>query len=413
MLLPKIRSNPFQFLLYTEWVMLASCMGMAVFEAWEQQSIPVQHIVILVLLGVMGVMLPTDRTSIKYLYTAIEIGLIFFGTVLGYLHILPTLYVIVMIRSCFLFPPIGRWIVAGVSFILFSFHQIQYVKTFLPLGLPDAYIQRIWMHQIAEYLMFGLVIFLVSQLVNTLLAERKTQQQLSLAHEQLQQYALQIEDLAAVQERNRIAREIHDSLGHALTNLNIQLQTVVKLWQHDQNQARLFLDHAQQLGKLAIQEVRQSVSALRVDASEKPTLDSAIASLMEDFRQSTGITIAHTIEIEALLPPQVVKTLYRIVQEALTNICKYAQATQVRLELRATPDGVHLTIEDNGHGFCPETHSHGFGLQGMRERVAALNGMFGLKTAPGSGCQITVSLPLKDGFVTQISTDRFEAPEIA
>ncbi|MBD2463599.1 sensor histidine kinase [Oscillatoria sp. FACHB-1407] len=413
MLLPKLHSSPFQFLLYTEWVMLASCMGMAVFEAWEKQTIPVQHIVILVLLGIMGVMLPTGRPAIKYVYTAIEMSLIFFGTVLGYLHILPTLYVIVMIRSCFLFQPIGRWIVAGVSFVLFSVHQIQYVKTFLPLGLPNAHLQRIWMHQIAEYLMFGLVIFLVSQLVNTLLAERKAQQQLSLAHEQLQQYALQIEDLAAVQERNRIAREIHDALGHALTNLNIQLQTVAKLWQHDQNQARVFLDHAQQLGKLAIQEVRQSVRALRADAHEEPALDSAIASLMEDFRQSTGISVANSIQIEAMLPPQVVKTLYRIVQEALTNICKYAQATQVRLELRATPDGVHLTIEDNGHGFCLESHSPGFGLQGMRERVAALNGEFWLKAAPGSGCHITVSLPLKNGFATQMPNDCFETPEIA
>lgn len=413
MRLPKSQPSPFRFLLYTEWVMLASCTAMAMFEAWDQQRIPVQHLLILALLGVMGVMLPNSNTAVKYAYTAIEIALIFCGTVLGYLHILPTLYIIVMIRSCFLFEPPGRWVVAGVSFILFSVHQVQYVKTFLPLVLPELQFQRIWMHQIAEFLMFGLVLFLVSQLINTLLAERKTQQQLSLAHEQLRQYALQIEDLAAVQERNRIAREIHDSLGHALTTLNIQLQTVAKLWQHDHDQARSFLEHAQRLGKVAMQEVRQSVNTLRADAQESPALDSAITSLMEDFRQSTGANISHSIHVEVVLPPQIVKTLYRVVQEALTNICKYAQATQVQLQLQAMPNLVHLTIEDNGQGFQVEADTDGFGLRGMRERIAALNGEFYLEAAPGSGCRIEVRLPLEEGFANRISDDCVKTSEIA
>ncbi|GAB4383725.1 MAG: sensor histidine kinase [Elainellaceae cyanobacterium] len=409
MLLPKTQPNPFRFLLYTEWVMLASCTAMAVFEAWDRQTVPVQHLLILALLGVMGLMLPSGSTVVKYIYTAIEIGLIFFGTVLGYLHILPTLYVIVMIRSCFLFEPPGRWIIAGLSFVLFLGHQVQYIKTFLPLMLPGVQLQRIWMHQIAEFLMFGLVLFLVSQLVHTLLTERKTRQQLALAHEQLRQYALQIEDLAAVQERNRIAREIHDSLGHALTNLNIQLQTVAKLWQHDQEQARSFLEQAQRLGKLAIHEVRQSVNTLRADAQEEPALEEAIVLLIEDFRQSTGVKVSQSIQINTILPPQVRKTLYRVIQEALTNICKYAQATQVQLKLQATPELVSLAIEDNGQGFQLEADTGGFGLRGMRERIAALNGKFHLEAAPGAGCCISISLPLENGFVNPISNDALKS----
>lgn len=393
--------------------MLMSCMAMAVMEAWEKQSVPVQHVLILVLLGVMGLMLPSGSTWVKAVYTAIEIGLIFFGTILGYLHILPTLYIIVMIRSCFLFEPPGRWIVAGLSFILFSIHQIQYVKTFLPAMLSDVQLQRIWMHQIAEFLMFGLVLFLVSQLINILLVERKTQQQLVLAHEQLRQYALQIEDLAAVQERNRIAREIHDSVGHALTNLNIQLQTVAKLWQHDQNQARSFLDQAQRLGKLAMQEVRQSVHTLRADAQADLLLEDSIATLIEDFCQSTGIRITQSIHLPAVLPAAVAKTLYRVAQEALTNICKYAQATQVKLQLQATPGWVHLAIEDNGQGFQLEARSQGFGLRGMRERVAALDGTLHLETAPGAGCRIQVSLPLADAFADRLSRDELRMTGIA
>lgn len=403
MLLPKIQPSPFRFLLYTEWVMLASCTAMAVFEAWEHKQIPVQHLAILGLLGLMGLMLPSGNLVARYVYTAIEMGLIFYGTVLGYLHILPTLYVIVMIRSCFLFAPPGRWIIAGLSLILFSVHQVQFVTTFLPLTMSNRQAQQIWMHQLAEFLMFGLVLFLVSQLVSTLLAERKTQQQLFQAHEQLRQYALQVEDLAAVQERNRIAREIHDSLGHALTNLNIQLQTVAKLWQHDRAEAQSFLEHAQRLGKLAMQEVRQSVNALRVDAQDELDLQQAIASLAEDFRQSTGITISQYIQIETVVPPKVVKTLYRVVQEALTNICKYAQATQVDLNLHAMASGVQLAIADDGQGFQPEVNANGFGLRGMRERITALNGEFHLDAGPGSGCRIRVNLPLEDGFTNQLT----------
>ncbi len=403
MLLPKTQPNPFPFLLYTEWVMLGSCASLAVFEAWQEKAIPVQHILILALLALMGLNLPKSDRIWKYIYTSLEIGLIFFGTVLGYLHILPTLYVIVMIRSCFMFDHPGRWIVAGISFILFSLHQIQYLKNLLPMMLPDINFQQIWMHLLAEFLMFGLVLFLVSQLVNTLLNERKTKQQLVQAHEQLRQYALQIEDLAAVQERNRIAREIHDSLGHALTNLNIQLQTVGKLWQHDQDTARTFLEQAQKLGKVAMQEVRQSVHSLRADAEEETSLERAIVQLLEDFRSGTGVPISHSIQIEKVLPPQTVKTIYRIVQESLTNICKYASASEVKLNLRVGEEEVYLTIEDNGIGFDPEQQKSGFGLRGMKERVAALCGELEIDTAPNRGCRITVTIPLQEGLTKPLN----------
>jgi signal transduction histidine kinase len=396
MLWTQTQPNPFRFLLYTEWAMLASCTGLAMFEAWEHQQIPVQHLLILTLLGVMGLMLPSGRPSVKYVYTAIEIGLIFFGTTLGYLHILPTLYIIVMIRSCFLFEPPGRWIIAGVSFILFSIHQMQYLKSLLPFMPSGNQLQQIWMHQLAEFLMFGLVLFLVSQLVNTLLAERKTQQQLFLAHEQLRQYALQVEDLSAVQERNRIAREIHDSLGHVLTSLNIQLQTVAKLWQRDPAQAQSFLMQAKRLGETAIKEVRQSVHTLR--AYQEPSLNVAIETLAEDFRQGTGITVVTDINLDRDLAPQTSKALYRLIQEALTNICKYAQATTVHIQIHTTPEFICLTVADNGQGFKVDSSlTGGFGLRGMQERVEALSGEFQLKTEPGCGCQITVKLPALSG----------------
>jgi signal transduction histidine kinase len=252
------------------------------------------------------------------------------------------------------------------------------------------------MHQVAEVLMFALGLFFVSQLVSTLLAERRMQEQLAFAHEQLREYALQIEDLAAVQERNRIAREIHDSLGHALTSLNVQLQTAVKLWQHDPVEAKPFVDQAQRLGKVAMQEVRQSVHALRADAVEEEPLEKTIATLVKEFCQSTGIQVKTQIDLQAVLPAQMTKTIYRVVQESLTNICKHAEANWVQINLQQMTDRIHLSIRDDGHGFQPQIKPSGFGLHGMQERIMALQGSFKVESELGAGCCILVELPLQE-----------------
>ncbi len=385
---------PFRFLLYTEWVMLGSCGVMALIEAWQTQRIPVVHLLILLTLLAMGLALHKVKPSLAYLYTALQMGLILLGTTLGYLHILPTLYLIVLIRSCFLFEPPGRFIVAGLSFVFFAIHQVQYLATIMPLSLPTLNEQRIWMHQFAEFLMFGLSLVLISRLVSTLITERRTQEKLAHAHHQLRQYSLQIEELAAVQERNRIAREIHDSLGHALTSLNVQLQTGLKLWRRNPEEAHAFLEQAQQLGTMAMQEVRQSVSALRADERPEPPLEEAIATLLQEFQQSTGIPIHSSIHLTTLLSPEVSRALYRLTQEALTNVCKHAKATEVRLDLKAELNQVYLAIADNGRGFSYPQITSGYGLQGMKERVDAVNGDFHLQTSPGQGCQITITLPL-------------------
>ncbi|HEY9608854.1 response regulator [Allocoleopsis sp.] len=225
---------------------------------------------------------------------------------------------------------------------------------------------------------------------------QQTQAELLQALEQERSLLRRIEEMAAIEERNRIAREIHDSLGHALTALNVQLQAVASLLTTDPAQAQSFLTQAQRLGKTAMQEVRQSVRTLRADERAEQPLEDAIADLAEEFRQVTGITPTTCIQLTERLPSLVSKTLYRVVQEGLTNIYKYAKATQVQIQLVTTGDRVCLTIEDNGKGFNCEQKMTGFGLQGMRERVAALDGDFHLTAKPGAGCQIEVELPLSE-----------------
>ncbi len=379
--------------------MLASCGFLAVLEAIAGRRLPLQHISVLVLLCVMGWVLPTGKSPVKILYTSVEIGLIFYGTALGYLHILPTLYLIVFIRSCFIFSRIGRWVIGGILLVLFLEHQTIYVQKMTVL-LPRLE-EQFWMHLVAETLMFGLGLFLVLMLVNTLLSERQAQEELATMHQQLRQYAFQAEELATVQERNRIARDIHDSLGHALTALNVQLQTAMMLLQQQPERAEPFLQQARRLGVTAMQEVRKSVQALRQENRDEQSLTEMIAAVVDDFRQGTGIETQMVIRGQtagrdnASVSTAIVNALYRIVQEALTNISKYAQATTVKVEIETTSEIVQMSVVDNGCGFdLGSSIGTGFGLQGMQERIAALGGTFTLETEPGKGCRLGMKIPL-------------------
>lgn len=223
----------------------------------------------------------------------------------------------------------------------------------------------------------------------------QTPEELARIHEQLWQTVLQFGNFSASQERNRIARDLHDSLGQALTALNIQLQTAVKLWQLDPGRAEQFLEEAQRLGSTAVQEVRQTVRTLRMDCPDDQSLDTLIASLVESFHRSTGVLPTVKLNLLAPVPPEVVTPVYRIIQEGLNNICKYAQATEVSLQLSTTPTSLGLIIEDNGRGFDLEQAVTGFGLRGMQERVSLLRGRFQIETEPSAGCRIRVVMPLR------------------
>jgi two-component sensor histidine kinase len=223
----------------------------------------------------------------------------------------------------------------------------------------------------------------------------QSQEQFTQVYEQLWQCVLQFGNLSALQERNRIARDLHDSLGHALTALNIQLQAAARLWQEDPGQAQQFLSEAHRLGSIAISETRQVVGTLRAEIAETQSLETLIESLVKDFEHTTGVHPSVTISGSPTLPPIVVTALYRISQEALNNIRKYAKATAVHIQVCITSTNVGLLIQDNGRGFKPENVNSGFGLQGMHERVSALRGSIKIRSEPGYGCKITIEIPLK------------------
>lgn len=227
---------------------------------------------------------------------------------------------------------------------------------------------------------------------NTQLQQAEAELRRALAQEKALNQ--RIEEMAAIEERNRIARDIHDSLGHALVALNIQLETALALWDEAPDKAYTFLQEAKQLGSDALKAVRHSVADLRSDPLQGKLLETAIATLIQEFYHTAGITPECQIQLSHPVSHQLNTAIYRIVQEGLTNILKHAEATTVKLMAQSTEDGLHLILQDNGKGFEVHANPTGFGLRGMYERVNALGGQLQIASQPGQGCRITAFFPI-------------------
>ena len=223
---------------------------------------------------------------------------------------------------------------------------------------------------------------------------------LAAVHTRLQEYSAQLEELSVIRERNRIAREIHDTLGHALTLLSVQLETATQLEARDDPRLRKELLEARQVAKACLTEVRHSVEALRPDEASAGSLQEQLRKLVAAC-ETTCPQTRITLDLEEAthpLHPEVCLTLYRCAQEALTNIRKHAHATRVLLRLSTSDEQVELTVLDNGQGCEPSheqgTPASGFGLLGMRERVALLDGTLRASSESGHGWRVDVVLPL-------------------
>ncbi len=221
--------------------------------------------------------------------------------------------------------------------------------------------------------------------------EQQARIKLAQANQKLREFAAQAEEMATIQERNRLAREIHDGLGHYLTAINIQLKAAQAFIEHNPPQAREALNNAQTLAEEALADVRRSISELRVDPSTASPLPERLKALLEET-QAAGIRAEMEIEgAPAPLSPQADFTLFRVTQEGLTNIRKHSNATQAELHLAYLERTVRLVVCDNGIG--SQDLSGGFGLTGLQERVQLVGGTIKVETAPGQGFRLEVEIP--------------------
>jgi signal transduction histidine kinase len=219
----RLPNHSFRLILYLEWILLGLAFLLEIRPTRFGIDATARMLVTLILIGfgLMGLRLPTKRTRNKVLYTALQIVLLIVTFWLDRrTGFFPLLGLIIVIRSCLIFQQAGRLMVAGLVFIaslLMLFLGMPPPSRPRP-GIPsEAIANTILTLNINTAITFGLTLLFILLLVNALLAERQSREKLLLANEQLRQYALRIEDQATLQERNRIAREIHDALGHALT----------------------------------------------------------------------------------------------------------------------------------------------------------------------------------------------------
>jgi len=402
--------HPFPLFAYLEWILLSICLLIEFrilnikppFIPEREILNPVLVITALLLFGIMGLRLPKNKLLYKLVYTFSGLILMLlanYGLGKG-IGSTPTFLLVIVIRSCLVFNLHGRLLVAGLSWIYFIFN-LNINRPFNLGNKPQLLNAEIFKDivfnlQITAGVLFTFILLFVLLLVNAVISERESKQKLVLAHEQLRQYVLRIEDQATLQERSRIAREIHDSIGHSLTAQSIQLENSLLFIDSNVEKAKSFLLQGKNMGANALKEVRFSVSALRSDPLKGKSLEIAVEDLFQDFqfRLQTQIKPKLDLQINQKLSPEINLNVYRIIQEALTNISKHSNADLVAIEIKIIDNSLYLNIQDNGVGFNPNQNTTGFGLQSMRDRAQALGGKFYLNSKPGEGCSIMMFLPL-------------------
>ena len=210
-------------------------------------------------------------------------------------------------------------------------------------------------------------------------------------------------------ERQRLARDIHDTLAQAFTSIVIKLEAAEDRMPSDLNAVQKYLDQARTIARESLAEARRYMWALGPEALEHSALPEALRRLTERWSQDSGVAANVTVSgTPYSLTPEIKVTLFRVTQEALTNCRKHARASQVLVSVSYLNNLVTLNLQDDGIGFDParvrldssENSAGGFGLTAMRDRVEQLRGTLIVESAPGEGCTLMAAVPVAAGSHT-------------
>jgi signal transduction histidine kinase len=281
--------------------------------------------------------------------------------------------------------------------------------------MPLVFVDRLWsepelgiigaLERSAYWILtFGFVIGMCAVALEAVRRKERAEDlfaELETAHSELEHYAEQARELAISEERNRVAREIHDSLGHYLTAVNVQLEAAGKVLDRDPEKAREAVARAKASASETLSEVRRSVRALKPLAMERRTGLGALAALAREYGDIGMVVSFEVVGREPDLSPEAELLLYRALQEGLTNALKYSGGGRVEVKLAFEPSGLRLTVADNGRGSSENARQGiaqglggtGFGIPGLKERAAALGGTVSAADADGGGFVLEVELP--------------------
>jgi signal transduction histidine kinase len=242
---------------------------------------------------------------------------------------------------------------------------------------------------------FLLVGYMVARIMKI---QRQQRQSLAEANTKLTHYATTLEQLTISRERNRLARELHDTLAHTLSAVAVELEAVDSLWEVDPAQSRTLLQRSLSATRTGLTETRRALQALRSSPLEDLGLALAIRQEAQTVAERANLALdLHIQEPVDNLPPDVEQCVYRVAQEALANIAHHAQAQRVQVQLLREGGSLTLTVSDDGRGFNPNTvdAERHLGIQGMRERAEMVGGTLEIESEPGQGTTVRLTVEEK------------------
>ena len=230
--------------------------------------------------------------------------------------------------------------------------------------------------------------------LNNMLNEKV--EELKIANEKLELYSKESVKMAKMKERNRLAREIHDILGHSLTNITVGIEACIDLLDYDTETAKEQMRKIKEISRRGLLDVRRSVRQLKADSIEKYELVPAIYQLIDEIKSFSDTKIDLVIEGQILkLQDDEEQTIYRVIQESITNSLRHGNADMIKITMSFQYHELKLVIEDNGIG-TSEVHKD-FGLTHMEERVNMLGGKISFHSELNKGFRTEVILPVRWG----------------
>jgi signal transduction histidine kinase len=309
----------------------------------------------------------------------------------------------------FIFPQSSMLVVSPLFFVGLLLVAWQYRWPYMLcyiLGVTGANLAILWFYALPGTLSFQgwLVItliqaviflavgFIISYIVGRL---RRQQQSLEAANTRLTHYASTLERLATTRERNRLARELHDTLAHTLSALSVQLETLKAYWDVDPKEARSLLDKSLTAARSGLKETRRALQALRASPLDDLGLALAVTAMAEAAAQRANLALEISVTDDLpTLSPNVEQCFYRVAQEAITNAVNHAGAKKLVTKLGTVEGKATLTVEDDGVGFDMEKvnkKAH-FGLIGMQEHADIAKGELNITSQPGTGTKIRLTV---------------------
>ncbi|MFC4456379.1 sensor histidine kinase [Deinococcus sonorensis] len=302
-------------------------------------------------------------------------------------------------------------VVAGLTGLSFTYRGLETIPTLFALGTLGARLPARWVVwqsvPLVAYLVWlfsrGTVVQPISTLSNTLglfgllylgftiNRQHALSLQLQQANLELERRAEQEGELSRLRERERLARDLHDTMGHALSTLTVQLEAAKRLATRAPERVPGQIEDAQALARQALRDLRSTLDDLRT--GDAP-LHTWLAERAGALARQHGWALQHDLQ-PVSVPPQTAEDVRRIAAEALENVARHAHATRVRLALQEVEGQLQFVVEDHGQGFDPADPPDGhYGVRGMRERAALLGGTLQLSSSPG-GTRVALQVPLR------------------